>query len=139
MDMRDLAFPKPGDIKEPAPAVRIYDGGREVCNMMTAAGKREYRRRTLEMRERQDNRCCLCHQWMSVQDTTFEHEAGRGMNGAHRDDRIEKDGKWLNGAAHFWCNSLKGSQRGNYNSQSTQHRGGSSGPTSDDLQNSIPA
>src|SRR4051812_9893314 len=65
MDYGDLAFPKPGDLKEPAPAVRILDDGREVCNMMTAAGKREYRRRTLEMRERQDNRCCLCYQWMS--------------------------------------------------------------------------
>lgn len=114
IDYGDLAFPKPGDIKDPAPAVRVYEGGRECCNMMTAAGKREYRRRTLEMRERQDNRCCLCHQWMSVQDATFEHQDGRGHGGGHRDDRIVKDGRWINGAAHGWCNSLKGSKRMKY-------------------------
>jgi hypothetical protein len=52
---------------------------------------------------------------MFMWEVTFEHEAGRGMNGGHRDDRIEKDGKWYNGAAHLWCNNLKSGKRMNYN------------------------
>jgi hypothetical protein len=36
------------------------------------------------------------------------------MGGAHRDDRIEVDGKPYNGAACHACNTAKGSRRVNY-------------------------
>ncbi len=48
---------------------------------------------------------------MRKDEATFEHEDGRGMGAGHRDDRIEKNGKPYNGAAHFWCNAKKGSVR----------------------------
>lgn len=115
MDYSDFEFPKPSEIENPAPAVRVYPDGREVCNLATQAGKDEYKKRTREMVERQDNRCCLCYQPLRKEEATFEHEAGRGMGGGHRDDRIVADGRWVNGAAHSWCNSQKGSKRGTYN------------------------
>jgi hypothetical protein len=115
IDYSDFEFPKPGDLEETSPAVRIYPDGREVINLLTAEGKAEYRRRTLEMLERQDGRCCLCYQPLRKQDATFEHEAGRGMSGGHRDDRTVVGGRWINGAACCTCNSRKGSRRGTYN------------------------
>ena len=120
-----LAFPKPKDVKKPKPAIRIFADGREVCDLTTKAGSDEYHRRKWEMRTRQNNRCCLeghvegCSGFLAKVDTTFEHEDGR--TGGKRDDRIErlnpKTGKmeWINGAAHFWCNTRKGSRRVNYN------------------------
>ena len=105
--MTGVAFPKPKDIRNPAPAVRTYRDGREVCNLLTAAGKREYRNRVLSMLTSQEHVCCLCKRPLRPEDATFEHEIGRGMGGGHRDDRIEINGKWVNGAAHYWCNSRK--------------------------------
>ena len=112
-----VMFPKPKDIyHEPVP-VRVYAGGRECCNMLTAAGKREYRRRVGVMLERQEGRCCLCYKPLSLEAATFEHEAGRGMGGGIRDDRTEwPDGTWINGAACWECNSAKGSKKIRYNS-----------------------
>jgi len=109
--MSPLGFPKPKDRKrEPAPAVQTYEDGREVC-ADTAAGKAEYKRRTKLMWQRQNGRCCLCGLPMEQKDATFEHAQGRGMGGAKRDDRIEVDGKRMNGAAHIRCNNEKGSRR----------------------------
>jgi hypothetical protein len=88
-------------------AVRVYPGGREVCQD-SPAGWREYTRRIGEMVQRQNFRCCLCGERLSVGNSTFEHQRRRGMGAAWRDDRITKDGKDWNGAAHWVCNSRKG-------------------------------
>jgi hypothetical protein len=52
---------------------------------------------------------------LRLEDATFEHEAGRGHGGGHRDDRIIVNGKNINGAAHRSCNGQKASRRINYN------------------------
>jgi hypothetical protein len=108
-------------------AVKIFNDGREVCNLLTKAGLDEYARRVRAMWERQGRRCCLecwvykCPGVLKIGDAVFEHQDGRGMNGGHRDDRIEKpdpetgEMKPYNGAAHAWCNSRKGSVRMDYN------------------------
>jgi hypothetical protein len=75
----------------------------------TPRGWAEYKRRVQVMVQRQNYRCCLCKKRISVADATFEHQRRRGMGGAWRDDRSEDaDGKVLNGAAHWICNSEKG-------------------------------
>ncbi len=97
-----------------------FDDGREVCNLLTKAGRDEYQRRKRAMWERQKRRCCLekmvrgCPGRLRWPDAVFEHQDGRGMDGGRRDDRTEKDGKPLNGVAHPICNGLKGSRRVNY-------------------------
>jgi hypothetical protein len=117
-------FPKPGQVKKKPVAVRVMRDGREICNLLCKEGADEYLRRKMEMRTRQKNRCCLeeiipdCPGFLAQCDTTFEHEDGR----CGRDDRIErlnpKTGKMerINGAAHFWCNTKKGSRKIQYNS-----------------------
>jgi hypothetical protein len=95
-------------------AVRTMRDGRQICSN-TAAGKREYKSRLLEMLSRQESLCCLCGGYLHACDAVFEHEHGRGLNGGHREDRIEIDGRWVNGASHFLCNGQKASVRGNYN------------------------
>lgn len=100
----------------PNSAVQVFRDGREVCDVLTDVGRAEYMRRIALMWERQKHACCLCYQPMRLSEATFEHEAGRGMGGGHRDDRITlPDGTWTNGAAHAICNSAKGGQRGRYN------------------------
>lgn len=84
---------------------------REVCDLKTAAGLREYRSRTEQMWERQKGLCSICHLPMRLEEATFEHDDGRGHGGGHRDDRIWVDGKPKNTAAHGLCNVLKGSVR----------------------------
>ena len=95
-------------------AVRKYLDGREVCTK-TPKGRAEYARRRLAMAQRQHWICCICQdprRRMRLEEVTFEHENGRGMGGSWRDDRIEdEDGKPMNGAAHLFCNSKKGSKR----------------------------
>lgn len=92
----------------------VFAGGREVCRKNTA-GKREYQRRIDVMHHRQGGMCCLCHLPLDRRFATFEHEDGRGLGGGRRDDRTEKDGHWINGAAHGQCNGEKGSRRVRYN------------------------
>jgi hypothetical protein len=120
IDTAGFFFPKPKDIFREPESVRVYPDGREVLNKMTAEGKQEYRSRTLKMLDRQGERCCLegfapmCPGLLSPDETTFEHEWGRG--GGKRDDRIElPDGTWINGAAHARCNGWKGSRFIPYN------------------------
>lgn len=95
-------------------AVRKYPDEREICQN-TFAGKQEYAKRLADMIYRQGKICCICKKerdslglWGTW---TFEHSDLRGMGGARRDDRTEIDGKPVNGAAHFWCNAIKGSKR----------------------------
>jgi hypothetical protein len=98
----------------------VLRDGREILNLLTKAGRDEYMRRIRAMWERQGRRCCLegwiegCPGKLRLADAVFEHQEGRGMNGGHRDDRIERNGRPLNGAAHAWCNSMKGSRKINY-------------------------
>ena len=118
-----LAFPKPKDDKRfYAPPVTIFPDGREVCNMLTSAGRTEYGDRVTRMLERQNGICCLhghapmCPGALNRQGATFEHEGGRGSGGGKHDDRIElPDGTWINGAAHRECNNWKGSRYIDYN------------------------
>ena len=108
------AFPKPGQVKKKPVAVRVFKGGREVCNLLCKDGREEYMRRKRVMWERQGRTCILCHCVLRWDEATFEHQDGRGHGGGHRDDRIEKDGKPYNGVAHGRCNIDKGSKRADY-------------------------
>lgn len=121
-----LEYPKPSQVKREQPAVRVYADGREVCNMLTKAGRDEYARRKVVMHERQKGICILhghapmCPGRLRKAEMMYEHEAGRGQDGGHRDDRIEvpdpKTGemKPQNGVAHPECNSWKASRRISY-------------------------
>jgi hypothetical protein len=97
--------------------------GREICNQYTTSGRKAYRKRVEIAWTRQNGVCCLCNHCpdcpgpLALEEATLEHETGRGMNGSRRDDRMEVDGKWQNGAAHERCNVWKGSRRINYNQQ----------------------
>ena len=95
------------DIRLPYKQMR---DGRQIC-LNSVAGWREYNRRTDEMSERQKHLCGLCGLWMPEDDRSFDHEDGRGMGGAKRDDRTEVDGKRKNAATHCGCNVAKGSRR----------------------------
>lgn len=114
-------FPKPSQIKKKKPPVRVMKDGREICDLNTKAGHDEYDRRKRVMWERQERRCCLegivpgCPGKLHWAEATFEHEAGRGYGGGHRDDRIELNGKRINGVSHPTCNTQKGSRRYSYN------------------------
>ena len=115
------AFPKPGQIKHKAEPIKIFNGGREVIDTNTTDGWKEYRQRVYDMLERQNGFCCLlgvapmCTGILTRREATFEHEYGRGMGGGKRDDRIEVDGVWQNGAAHEECNEWKSSRKIQYN------------------------
>lgn len=114
--------------KEPLPeAFKTCADGREICYNIgsvrqSLAGRNEYRRRIDAMLERQKGICCLhgyapdCPGFLADEDATFEHENGRADG--RRDDRLEVNGKWINGAAHWLCNQWKGSRRINYNERS---------------------
>ena len=114
------AFPKPSQVKRELPHVKVFPGGREVCQTRLdhpegAEGRAEYKRRKEAMWKRQKGICCLygflpeCPGKLEIKLATFEHEDGRG--GGKRDDRISlPDGTWINGVSHLMCNSLKGSR-----------------------------
>lgn len=112
--------PKPKDKKkEPKPIIRMFKDGREVINMLSKAGRDEYRRRKKEMWMRQGERCSLqispqCKQkkgkW-PFDLVQFEHSDGRGYNGSRRNDAIWKDDKPYNSASCPYCNSQKASRR----------------------------
>jgi hypothetical protein len=111
------ALPKPKQVRRKPDAVKVYPDGREVC-AATPAGVKEYRDRTRKMWARQGHVCglqiselCVGKKWLSPGGATFDHEDGRGMGAARRDDRIEKDGKPYNCAACGYCNAEKGSRR----------------------------
>jgi hypothetical protein len=114
-------------VREKTPWGWRYAGGREVCDLLHKAGRDEYMGRIRTMWLRQKKRCCLegcvegCPGVLRIAEATFEHQDGRGMDGGHRDDRIEKPDaetgqmQPYNGAAHAWCNNRKGSVRMKYN------------------------
>lgn len=84
-------------------------GKREVC-LKTPLGRREYKRRVELMWDRQACLCALCGKYLRLDEATFDHQDGRGMGGARRDDRIEVNGIPLNAAVHGLCNTQKGSR-----------------------------
>jgi len=92
-------------------SIHTYPDGRQVCQD-NAAGKREYKARTTEMWLRQDGICPITGKWVDQNRAQFDHEAGRGSNGGHRDDRTRNDkGEWQNAAVSHEGNTIKGSQR----------------------------
>lgn len=132
-------------MKTTTDALVIYSDGREVCRDNTKAGWIVYKGRVEEMRVRQEELCCLeayapmCPGPLGASEATFEHEHGRGMGGAKRDDRTElPDGTWINGAAHEACNLWKGSRYIDYN-RSFQPRRGDVGPALGLEQDRVPA
>ena len=98
-------YPKPAKRKpEPVTSETV------VCPD-TILGNREYKMRIHAMWTRQDATCAYCRLTLRYDEATFDHEAGRGLGGGHRDDRIEVDGRWHNAALHYACNGKKGSRR----------------------------
>jgi hypothetical protein len=93
----------------------VLPDGREICDLKTASGKREYKARIKAMLLRQKGTCGLCGQPLAIEVATFDHADGRGLGGSRRDDRIFfPDGeilKEINLAAHYKCNAEKGSIR----------------------------
>ena len=94
----------------PKEAVKVFPDGREVCSN-TIAGSREYQLRLTEMYERQGQMCAIHAGWITREEATFDHQAGRGSGGGHRDDRTEVRGQWQNAALCIHCNGAKGSRR----------------------------
>lgn len=91
--------------------VETMPDGRQLCDLSTAEGLREYKRRTQEMVTRQDELCAICGPDY-VGQLVFDHALGRGHGGAHRDDRIlDESGQWMNAALCNNCNGRKGSKR----------------------------
>lgn len=116
------AFPKPKDKKKVRESMKVFPDGREILDLKTKSGSDEYQRRKLAMWDRQGKRCALqitdiCKQrqgrWPK-DETTFDHEFGRGMGGGKRDDRIEIDGKPVSAAVCGYCNCARGSTRTPY-------------------------
>ena len=91
-------------------SVKTYPDGREVC-LDTKAGRAEYKNRTRLMWERQEGRSAISLESITLDMAYFDHQAGRGFSGSHRDDRIEIDGKWHNAALSWSDNAGKGSKR----------------------------
>jgi len=90
-------------------AVRLYPDGREVC-CDTRKGKVEYSARVAAMALRQHGVCGLGPHLL--RNATFGHDKGRGMDSAHRDDRIvDENGEPMNHAECMQCNLQKGSRR----------------------------
>lgn len=88
-----------------------FPDGREVCTK-TRLGKLEYDARRVAMWIRQGGKDAITGEWVDVSVAQFDHEAGRGANGGHRDDRIlNEDGSWKNAVLSPAGNTLKGSKR----------------------------
>ena len=63
------------------------------------------------MEVRQGFQCALCTR-IAGSVMTFDHQAGRGHGGGHRDDRIvDEQGNWINAALCMSCNGKKASKR----------------------------
>jgi hypothetical protein len=98
----------------------ITPDGREICDTRKEAGKREYAMRTHAMCVRQGGVCkcgrkiaVVLAEWMiGYVRATFGHDIPRGNGGMNRDDRIwDSEGKPMNHAECWDCNSEKGSKR----------------------------
>lgn len=99
------AFPKPGQIKKVKPAFKTLRDGREICDLLTKAGRDEYTRRKRVAWEQQKGVCAICHLKLNWGDATVDHKKVRGMGGGSRDDRQENLA-----AVHYVCNTKRGSR-----------------------------
>lgn len=91
-------------------AFRRYPDEREVC-LDNEKGEAEYKRRTMEMHDRQNGICSRGdHRIMAP---TFDHSTnGRGAGGATRDDRIwNENHEPINSCSCWLCNGKAGSKR----------------------------
>ncbi len=116
IDTKSFAHPKPSKVKrQPQPGV-IIRHGREICNLKSAAGLREYKRRIEVMRQEQGGRCAIGGEPLAAADATFDHEVPRGHGGGNRQDAIYDPvtGEPINAAVCFLHNSEKGSRRIEY-------------------------
>jgi hypothetical protein len=80
---------------------------RMVCNYETQNGAALYQIIVKFMHIRDHGICCLCGEFVPLQDATFEHIETRGMDGALRNDAPEywRNGVlYKNGVAHAICN-----------------------------------
>ena len=138
------AFPKPSQMRRELPHVKVFPGGREVCQTRLdhpegSEGRAEYKRRKDAMWKRQKGICCLygflpsCPGKLLLKDCSFDHENKRGAGGSKRDDRIlvpePETGriKWQNGACHGLCNGIAGSRYFPYNEGRYEDTMGTSG------------
>lgn len=97
--------------KPKSEAFVTFPDGREVCTK-TRLGKLEYDARRVAMWIRQGGKDAITGEWVDVNVAQFDHEAGRGHGGGHRDDRIlNEDGSWKNAVLSPANNTLKGSKR----------------------------
>jgi hypothetical protein len=103
-----MIHPVPKPKKRKREPVKVYPDEREVCDLKTAEGKKEYLWRTDCMAYVQSFCCAICRRRTEL---FFDHEAGRGSGGGHRDDRIVVKGHRKNAALCASCNSEKGSKR----------------------------
>lgn len=92
------------------PAFETLPDGREVC-AKNHAGRQEYFPGQGASAALPDRHLERTRPVLTILNTTFDHEQGRGMGGSRRDDRIEIDGKWINAAVTSEANFEKGSKR----------------------------
>lgn len=104
IDYSGFRFAKPG--KKKREPVKTMRSGRQVCDLKTSAGKKEYKARLTLAWTKQKGRCALCGLPVALEEATNDHRVPRGLGGGSRDDRIEN----LQ-AAHLICNTQKGSKR----------------------------
>src|SRR6185437_8077247 len=86
----------PGKSWDRKPWLIVRRDKKEVLNLSHPAGFAEYRWRILMMLVRQDGICCDCLGPLTWEESTFEHEDGRGA--CRRDDRIalfDDEGRFL--------------------------------------------
>ena len=83
--------------------MRVLADGREICNMLTAAGRNIYKGRKWIAWLKQDELCAICGRYVSWEECEADHIRPRSLG---RDDRQENIQ-----AAHHDCNFRKGSQQ----------------------------
>ena len=83
--------------------MRVLEGGREICNMLTAEGRSIYKDRKLTAWLAQGELCAICGRYVSWEECESDHIRPRSLG---RDDRQENIQ-----AVHHYCNFRKGSQQ----------------------------
>jgi hypothetical protein len=110
---RKKAVPAKPKKRKVQPTFLKKNDGRVVCNLKSAAGRREYECTILKMWARDRGICCICGKYVPDDEATFEHTDLR--SGGRRNDRPQYEkpnGQVIrNGVAHGLCNSMKGSKR----------------------------
>jgi 5-methylcytosine-specific restriction endonuclease McrA len=99
---RRKPFPDAKDKREPV-VVRVLEDGREIVNMLTAAGREIYRSRKRKAWEAQGGLCAICGRYVSWEECEADHIRPRSLRRDDRQDNIQ--------AVHHLCNAAKGSQQ----------------------------